>query len=138
MSQLYLLDTNTVSYLMSGRSPAARRAFDLALEHGRLAISSLSEAELLFGLQQRPNAIRLREAYSFFRLAVDVLAWDSPAAAAYARLVRHLKTSGKSMTTIDLLLAAQALSLDCTFVTSDRAFQHTGGLISLENWATDL
>ncbi len=58
---LYQLDTNTVSFLVNGRSPAVRMHYVEAENQGaRIAISAITEAELRFGLAKRPEATRLR------------------------------------------------------------------------------
>ena len=52
MSRLYMLDTNTVSYIVSGKSPASRARL-ANLPPGELAcISVITEAEFHYGLAE--------------------------------------------------------------------------------------
>ena len=57
---LYLLDTNTVADIVSGRSKAARQTMSQLIDHSPIGISVITEAELLYGLARKPEAIRLR------------------------------------------------------------------------------
>lgn len=140
---LYLLDTNTVGYIVSGRSPAARLRLaeqmeDASGNHGAVAISAISEAEMLYGLARRPEATRLRSAIEAFFDTVKVLAWDSEAARAYGSLRASLTAAGKSLANMDLLIAAHAVAMDAILVTSDKAFLQVEALRPVANWATDL
>ena len=134
-----LLDTNTVSYLMSGRSPAVRRAYAAAREQGlELAVSSITAAEILYGIELRSKSVRLAAAFEVLCRTISVLPWDFAAAQSYGRLRRQLEASGKSLEAEDMLIAAHAHALGATFVTRDRDFGGIAGLVRIENWATDI
>lgn len=75
----YMLDTNTVSYLIKKHPVVSKCVMDVPMTS--LCISSITEGELLFGLAKRPDAKRLHMVVSEFLLRVDVLPWDSNAAA---------------------------------------------------------
>ena len=137
-SALYMLDTNTVSYLIKGRSPAARKRFVEVLGHAGIALSAITEAEIRYGLERKPGARRLREDFEDFCAAVEVLSWHSAAAQVYARLRAQLESSGKSLGSLDMLIAAHALTVGAVLVTGDKAFLQTVPVIAIENWATDL
>jgi tRNA(fMet)-specific endonuclease VapC len=77
---LYLLDTNTVAYMVSGRSQAARIAMSEQIGHSVIAISAITEAEVLYGLAKKPEATRLRAAVEALFATVRILPWDSGAA----------------------------------------------------------
>ncbi len=82
---MFLLDTNATSDIFKGRSTAARLALAHARgENVRIAISVLTRAEILFGLQKRLDAQRFREAFEAFTFYVEVLPWDDAAAHSYA------------------------------------------------------
>jgi len=138
MAQLYLLDTNTASYVMNDRSPATRKEFDRALGADLLSISAISEAELKFGLRKRPEATRLREAFDLFRKAVDVLPWDSETSTAYSELRFQLRARVATLDVMDLLIAAHAMSVGAVLVSRDRAFEQVKDLVKVVNWTTDL
>ena len=138
MKDLYLLDTNTIGYMVNGRSQAARLAMREHIKHSILAISTISEAEVLYGLAKKPEAIRLRNTVETLFGVLKILPWDSNAAQAYGRLRAQLSTEGKSLSHMDTLIAAHALATNAILVTGDKAFQHVQALRPTLNWATDL
>jgi tRNA(fMet)-specific endonuclease VapC len=102
------------------------------------AISTITEAELRFGLAKRPEAVKLRKAVESFLSVITVLSWDSEAARAYGVMRAKMMSSGKTLSALDLLIAAHATALDSVLVTSDKAFEHAEGVSALVNWATDI
>lgn len=129
---LYMLDTNTVSYLVKGRLDKERR-----FKVNRIAdfcISAITEGELLFGVMRRPGADRLEQLIRQFLARVETLPFDSETAGRFALLRVEMQKTGKSVDSFDMLIAAHALSVDATLVTSDKAFSHVPGLRT-ENWA---
>ncbi len=65
MALTYLLDTNTVSYLLRNQPPAVRKHMDRAAL-AATCISTITEAELCYGLASKPGAIRQRIAIDAF------------------------------------------------------------------------
>jgi tRNA(fMet)-specific endonuclease VapC len=135
---LYLLDTNTVAYIVNGRSRLARAVLAEQIKHSVVAISSISEAEVLYGLARKPEATRLRAAVEALFAAISVLPWDSSAAGAYATLRTRMTAAGKSLSNMDMLIAAHAIATDAILVTSGKAFSQVEALHPTLNWATDI
>jgi tRNA(fMet)-specific endonuclease VapC len=135
---LYLLDTNTASYILNGRSDAARRRLWRLDAKERVAISAITEAEIRYGLAKKPSAVRLSEAVEEFLAAIEILPWDSDAARTYGRLRAAMTSAGKSLSAMDMLIAAHAIAVDAVLVSNDGAFRHAKGLLGLVNWATDV
>ena len=128
-----------MSYLVSGRSRAVRTAYVEAEAGGaRIALSTVTEAEVLFGLEQKPQATRLRAAIETFFTTVELLSWDSSAAHAYSKLRSHLRATGSNLSLMDLLIASQAVASGATLVSHDKAFQAVGSILPTVDWATDL
>jgi tRNA(fMet)-specific endonuclease VapC len=70
----YLLDTNVASHVIKGDRPEiGRRLASLPMED--IAISAVTESELLFGLARRGYPAALTERVRQFLLRVDVLPW---------------------------------------------------------------
>ena len=132
MAIRYLLDTNTVSYAIKGNFPRVRERL-LKVPISEVGISVITEAELRFGVARLPQASKLGIVVDEFLLRVEVLAWDSAAAQAYARLRSELEAAGEPMGNMDLLIAAQAHAAAATLVTNDRVFQRVKG-IKVEDW----
>jgi tRNA(fMet)-specific endonuclease VapC len=138
LSPLYLLDTNTVSYLVSGRSAAARRTYLETEVHASIAISVITEAEIRFGLEKKPEAVRLRSTFEEFFSAVQVLPWDSDVAKAYGKVRASLGATGKTLSLMDLLISSHAVASSAVLVSHDQAFQHVAHLVRVVDWAVDL
>ncbi len=132
MADLYLLDTNTVSYIMKGKFPSVRRRL-LEVPMAQVAISVVTEAELLFGVLRMPEATRLKIAVEEFLLRVEVLPWDSEAALTYAEIRATLERQGTMLGNLDLMIAAQAIAAGAVLVTNDRGFRRVRGL-KTEDW----
>lgn len=132
MAVRYLLDTNTVSYVIRGDFPRVRERL-LKIPMSQVGISVITEAELRFGLARRPEAKNLKSVVEEFLLRVEVLPWDSDAAQHYARIRAALEVEGKPIGNLDLMIAAQALAAGAVLVTSDRVFRQMKGL-KVEDW----
>jgi tRNA(fMet)-specific endonuclease VapC len=128
----YMLDTNTVSYLMRGRGSVENAV--LSKDYGDLCISSMTEAELLYGLSRRPEATRRAKMVYEFLDRVESMPWDRKQAAFYGSMRAAMERSGKNLQPFDMLIAAHALSLGATLVTSDQAFRHVPDL-AVEDWS---
>lgn len=129
----YLLDTNTCSYIIRGNPPEVRRRL-LEVPIAEVGISSVTEAELRFGVARLQNASKLGAAVEEFLLRLEILPWDSEAAKHYATIRAELEHGGEPMGNLDMMIAAQALAAEATLVTSDRVFRGVKGL-RMEDWA---
>jgi tRNA(fMet)-specific endonuclease VapC len=128
----YMLDTNIVSYLLKGQMPAVRTRFERATAQA-IAISSITEGEVLYGLARKPDALRLRFAAEVFFASVTCLAWDSAVARRYGALRAEQQHNGKPLSTEDMLIAAHASATGLILVTHDHAFSFVDGL-KTEDW----
>lgn len=138
MSQLYMIDTNTVSYIVKGKSPASRAKL-ANLRSGEIAcVSAITEAELLNGLARNPNRTALRSAIEGFFARIQVLFWGRQEAMAYGALRAKQEAAGRPLGNLDMLIAAHAVSVGAILVSSDKAFSHVSDLTATVNWATDL
>jgi len=107
---LYLLDTNTVSHILSGRSTVARQKMIHAQVSRSVAISVITEAEIRYGVAKKPEATRRNSLAEEFLDAIGILPWDSAAAAAYGTLRAAMEKKGKQLASMDMLIAAQAVA----------------------------
>src|ERR1700679_61161 len=106
MTTLYMLDTNMVSYIVKGHSAAARKRL-LALKEDEVAcISAVTEAEIFYGLAKKPEAAKLKALMEGFLANIQVFPWDRDAAQAYATVRARLEASGKSLESMDMMIAA--------------------------------
>jgi len=135
---LFLLDTNITGYIANGRSPAARNHLRQRLADSTVMISAITEAEVLFGLERRPEAMRLRVSVEALLSALKIMPWDSEAARAYGKLRAGLHATGKSLSLMDLLIASHAIAVGAILVSHDQAFHQLSPILTVVDWATDL
>jgi tRNA(fMet)-specific endonuclease VapC len=142
MSRLYMLDTNTVSYILKGKSPAARARLRSLGSDEVACISIITEFELEFGLAKSPDAESLRGAIRWFLARIQVLPLGSAEARAYGQLRAQQEAAGRPLETplanMDMLIAAHAIAVGAILVTADNVFNSVSGLVGKENWASDL
>jgi tRNA(fMet)-specific endonuclease VapC len=134
MPARFMLDTNIVSYLLREQMPALKLRF-LRAPASDLAVSTITEAEVHFGLAKKPGAAKLRLAAENFLAGLDILPWDSAAAQAYGLLRAAQERKGRPLSTEDLMIAAHAFSAGLILVTHDEAFSYIEGLRT-EDWTT--
>jgi tRNA(fMet)-specific endonuclease VapC len=127
MTQRYMLDTNIVSHIMQGRD-AALLARLSELPVSQAVMSSVTLAELEYGLHRKGQPERLKNALFQVLLRVDVLPWDEPVARCYGRLCCALKTQGIDLSDLDMMIAAHAVATSTTLVSRDKAFQTVAGI----------
>jgi tRNA(fMet)-specific endonuclease VapC len=130
----YMLDTNVVSQLIRKHPAVVSRVTTAPM--AALCISAVTEGELLFGLAKRPAATQLHAAITEFLKRVDILPWDSSAAASYGALRASMEAQGKPLAPLDMLIGAHAASLGAVLVTNDQAFQQLNDL-QVEDWTED-
>lgn len=134
MSQRYMLDTNVVSHIMQGRD-AALLARLTQLPVGQVVMSSVTLAELEYGIHRKGQPARLRNALTQVLLRVDVLPWDEPVATGYGELCTALEAQGINLGDFDMMIAAHAVAVNATLVSRDKAFaQVPGQRMGLEIW----
>jgi tRNA(fMet)-specific endonuclease VapC len=121
MTQRYLLDTNVISHIMQGRDTQllARLA---KLPMGQVAISSVTLAEIEYGIQRRGQPMALRNALTQVLLHMDVLPWDATAATCYGEMCSSLESQGINLSDFDMMIAAHAVALKAILVSRDKAF----------------
>ena len=133
MNALYMLDTDSASYLIRGGFPLLDQRI-AALPPDRLCISVITRAELLYGLRLNSGAHRIARLVNRFLANVHSLAWGDDAAGCYSVLAASLTQAGAPIGVMDALIAAHALAAPAVLVTNNvRHFGRISGL-KTENW----
>ena len=133
MIQRYMLDTNVVSHIMQGRdADVLQRLVQVPVGHA--VISSVTLAELEYGLHRKGQPIRLRNALDQMLLRTDVLPWDEKVAVCYGQLCSTLEAQGINLSDFDMMIAAHAVTVDATLVSRDKAFKQLTERLKLEIW----
>lgn len=136
MTERYLLDTNILSDMIRNPEGAVARRYR-ELDDEQLCTSIIVAAELRYGAAKK-NSAALTARVTAMLAGLEVVALDVPADTAYARLRVELERIGNPVGPHDLLIAAQALSLDMVIVTAnERAFSRVPGL-KVQNWIRSL
>lgn len=131
----FLLDTNTCIYIINRRPAKVFERF-VGLHIGEIAISSITGAELAFGVA-KSGSQRNQHALDKFLAPLEILPFDETAMRRYGVLRSDLERQGTPIGALDLLIAAHALALNATLVSNNlREFQRVKGL-ALENWLDD-
>ena len=121
MTERYMLDTNIVSHIMQGRD-AGLLARLTQVPVGKAVISSVTLAEIEYGLHRKGQPDRLKNALFQVLLRMDVLPWDEAVARCYGQLCHALEAHGISLGDLDMMIAAHAVAANTTLVSRDKAF----------------
>ena len=135
---IYLLDTNTVSYIVKGQSLAASDRLVALPSSDIAAVSAITVGEIKYGLAKKPEATALRSLMEAFLASIRVLRWGADEADAYGTVKAKLEKQGITLGNMDMMIAAQAIVARATVVTNDKAFAKVPELSTPVNWATDL
>lgn len=130
----YLLDTNIVIYTMKNRPPEVRAAF---IQHnGQMAISSITYMELVYGAEKSSNPEANLVAIDGFVARLEVLDYDTNAAAHTGQLRAELAKQGTPIGPYDQMIAGHARSRGLVLVSNnEKEFARVPG-IRLENWVS--
>lgn len=142
----YLLDTNIASHIIKGDIPRVRERL-VAVPMHCVAVSVVTQAELLYGVAKRGRpqglATRVRE----FLVRVTVLPWTAEAAEVYGELRAACEADGVPLAPLDMMIAAHAKSLalaaaraqdQAILITRDRVFSRVPGRLALDDWTKDV
>lgn len=131
---MYLLDTNICIYAIKNKPTCVLKRISENFNNG-IYISSLTVAELEFGVSNSQNVEKNRVSLLEFLSIFTILPFDEKDAIPYGKIKSTLRKSGNIIGPIDLLLSAQAISNDLTFVTNNtKEFIRVPG-IKLDDWS---
>ena len=130
---MYILDTNICIYVIKSRPLKVIEKFK-TFNSSELCISSITVAELQYGVYKSQYVERNMDALSMFLSPMEIFSFDDVAAYEYGIIRAQLEKSGNSIGAMDLLIAAHAKSIKATIVTNnEREFSRISG-INIENW----
>ncbi|MEN8158221.1 MAG: type II toxin-antitoxin system VapC family toxin [Bacteroidota bacterium] len=129
----FLLDTNICIYIIKKRPVHVIDKFK-TIPIGKIGISSITLAELQFGIMKSSNPEKNREALNRFLIPLEIVDFDYSATIEYGKIRANLEKNGTPIGPLDTLIGAHAKSLDVTLVTNnEKEFQRIEGL-RIENW----
>ena len=128
----YLLDTNIVIYVIKQRPLQVLEVFNR--HAGRMAISSITLAELMHGVEKSSDPTRNLASVEDFCSRLTVLPYDAKAAYHYGSIRAHLEKLGQPIGVNDLHISAHARSQGLVLVSNNlREFERVPSL-QFENW----
>ena len=128
----YMLDTNTVSYLMRARD--AKLAQKLARHEDQVCMSSIVLGELHYGAEAGPKRAHNLAEITDLLAVLPVLDFDAAAAEHYGQIRAALKLAGQPIGALDPMIAGHARSQGLALVTNNtKHFARVPGLL-IEDW----
>jgi len=119
---------------MKGNTDILKRF--LAKRKSGVGISSITAAELYYGVFNSDYPDRNGTNLANFLIGLDILEFGSGAAVEYGRIRAFLRKRGTPIGQMDMLIAAHAKSENLILVTNNASeFERIEGLL-LENWLT--
>lgn len=129
----YLLDTNICIYIIKKKPESVLEKFKL-IDPDEIAVSMITVAELYFGARKSIFPEKNLNALDKFFLSFNLFDFDNAASMSYSIIRADLELKGTPIGPLDTLIAAHAISLNCTLVTNNqREFNRIAGL-RIENW----
>lgn len=128
-----LLDTSICVEMIRGRSPGVTAKLKRRTI-GSVGISSITLAELQYGVAKSSDPARNTIALAHVVAPLMILPFDDQAAATYGQMRASLERLGQRIGSLDMLIAAHALALGVVLVTNyEQEFCRVPGL-NVENW----
>ena len=130
----YMLDTNIVIYILKRRPLEILSTFNA--NANRMAISSITLAELTHGAEKSDRVTENLEVIDDFCSRLEVLPYGEKAAQHYGAIRAGLEKLGQPIGVNDIHIAGHARSEGLAVVTNNVSeFERVPGL-ELENWIT--
>jgi tRNA(fMet)-specific endonuclease VapC len=132
----YLLDTNICIYIIKQKPKIVLDRFKTH-RLGEIGISSITSAELHYGVSKSANFNKNQIALNQFLIPLEIFDFDFNASVEYGKIRFELEKAGTPIGPLDLLIAAHAKSLAMTLVTNnEKEFNRVSGL-KIENWTKE-
>jgi tRNA(fMet)-specific endonuclease VapC len=129
----YLIDTDIIIYSVKGNSIVQRRF--LQNEHIPKAISVITYGELLWGAKKSKNVGKNLAVVYRIKELFPIVAIDNAVIETFSDIKVAIQKAGSPVDDMDLLIAATALTMNYTLVTSnEKHFRRIKGL-RIENWS---
>lgn len=128
-----MLDTNICIYTIRKKPKRVLRHLQ-RYRVSDIGVSAITLSELEYGVSKSIKPKQNKLALIELLAPIEILPYDDMAARQYGELRAHLEKNGTPIGSLDMLIAAHALSLKCTLVTNNEVeFQRVPGL-SIDNW----
>jgi len=128
-----MLDTNIASHVIKGDIPLIRERLSKVPLHN-VAVSVVTQAELLYGVAKRGHPQGLATRVHEFLVRVEILPWTQEVARVYGDLRASCEAAGVTLAPMDLMIAAHSKEAGTILVTRDRTFGLVPNGLKLQDW----
>ena len=123
-----MLDTKTCIALIKRKLPQVLQKLN-EYQVGDICISSITLAELRYGVAKSQHQEKNQSALNEFILPLEVVAFDEATTECYGKVRAALEKQGTPIGPLDTMIGAHALCLDVILVTNNtREFNRVNGL----------
>lgn len=130
----YMLDTDICIYIIR-RKPADVIKRLMKSRISQIGISSITLSELEYGVEKSSNQEQNQIALAQFLAPMEILSYGDETAQQYGRLRAFLEKQGTPIGSLDMLIAAHALSINCILVTNNEMEFGRVPNLKIDNWA---
>jgi tRNA(fMet)-specific endonuclease VapC len=130
----FMLDTNICIYIIKQKPTSVLERF-LRSEISQIGISTITLSELSHGVTKSSRPQQNQIALMQFIAPLEILPYDDLAAQHYGNLRARLEIQGRTIGSLDMLIAAHALSITCTLVTNNEKEFCRIPHLKIDNWA---
>ena len=129
----FMLDTNTCIYIIKRKPSEVIKRFKRT-NISQIGISSITLSELSYGVSKSSKPEKNQLALAQFIAPLVILPYGDEAAPYYGELRAYLEKQGTPIGSLDMLIAAHALSNACTLVTNNKKEFIRIPNLKIDNW----
>ncbi len=129
----YMLDTNMCIYIIKKHPEKVFKKFK-TLDMGDVCISSITLAELMYGVYKSHYQQKNKVALELFSAPLEIVPFDGDTADHYGKIRTSLEKNGMLIGSLDMMIAAHALSLDVVLVTNNTKEFSRVSHLKIEDW----
>ena len=130
----YMLDTNICIYIIKQKPKDVIERFRQA-QVSEIGVSSITLSELEYGVMKSAKPEQNKLALAQFIAPIEISAYDDVAAQHYGVIRAHLERQGTPIGSLDMLIAAHALSQNSVLITNNESEFKRVSNLRIENWA---
>lgn len=131
----FMLDTNICIYLIKHKPADVLERFRQT-DISEISISSITLSELFYGVSKSSKPEQNFIALTQFVAPLEILPFGGEAPQYYGNLRTRLEKQGTPIGSLDMLIAAHALSLSLTLVTNNEKEFNRVSNLKIENWVS--
>jgi tRNA(fMet)-specific endonuclease VapC len=129
----YMLDTNICIYIIKQKPRKVIERFR-QVRISEIGVSSITLSELEYGVMKSTKPEQNRMALAQFIAPIEIWAYDDMAAQHYGVIRAHLESQGMPIGSLDMLIAAHALSQSSLLITNNESEFRRIPNLEIENW----